>query len=58
MPVADEHIGLARHARMNGHPGHLVAENPVSRIGGDAANVIARVEVLQIDRDPPRFEVF
>ena len=51
VPVADQHVGLSRHARVNGHPSHLVAQDPVSRIGGDAADVVARVDVLQVDRD-------
>ena len=57
VPQADQHVGAARHRRMHRGPGEPLADERVDRFGRQAANEIARVEVLDARRHPLGLEI-
>ena len=57
VPHADQHVGVAGHRGVDGVAGHLVAEQAVGRVGRHAADEVARVDVLERDRDVLLLEV-
>jgi len=57
LPEADEHIGSARHPRVNGVMSQEETERRIVRIRGHAADHVARVNILQVDLDPSFLEV-
>ena len=58
VPHADQDVGVAGHRAVGGVAGHLVAQQPVGGVGRHAANQVARVDVLERDRDVFGAEVF
>jgi hypothetical protein len=50
-PGADDDIGLARHAGVNGPMTQSQAEVRISRVGGQAADHVAWVDILQAYRN-------
>src|SRR5258708_7284059 len=56
VPAAHEHGGLARHRRVDGVLGELRAVDVVLRVGGHAANDVARVEILEVALGAPALE--
>ena len=54
---ADDQAGLAGHGGMHGISGEQVADNGVFTVRRRTADLVARVEIAQDNRDALRFEI-
>jgi hypothetical protein len=57
VPLADQHLRVSRHRRVNRVARHVPAEDAVARRRGHAADLVARIDVLQGDVGAARGEV-
>ena len=58
VPVTNHKIGFSTHACVNGILREQVAEDGICCIGGNTANVIARVQILDADWNIMLFNFF
>ena len=57
VPVANQKIGFSAHAGVNGILRKQVAKDCICSIGGNATNVIARVQILDADWQVMLFKI-